>query len=256
MNLLSDYRMLGSPLDTARLPDLWHRRAELSGDEMGCMYQLVWRALCAYYPSELRSLREDKEELIAQFIYSKVLRLDGKGTDSYSSLESAPSTPSAICAYFRRYLIDCLRSASHRRNISIEAEDIAADLDTRAHSLEDPVQAVLRQHGLDEARVRRDARAFIGALDEPDRIILAASLGSHSDAKGGLKRIAEQHRVPSYHHRALKLGVTLKKTAERTQFARTKIGHWLSDVLGIEINADNSQVILTVLNLLGAESSA
>ncbi|CAH2804683.1 MAG: Adenylosuccinate lyase (EC [uncultured Paraburkholderia sp.] len=39
--------------------------------------------------------------------------------------------------------------------------------------------------------------------------------------------------VPSYHYRAVKLGVTMKKTAGADEFSNTKIGRWLTDVLGI-----------------------
>ena len=62
-------------LDDAILPDLWRRRTQLSGDEMVSMVELVRRALRTYHPLELQALGEDKEELVAQFIYAKVLRL-------------------------------------------------------------------------------------------------------------------------------------------------------------------------------------
>jgi hypothetical protein len=61
--------------------------------------------------------------------------------------------------------------------------------------------------------------------------------------------------VPSYHYRAVKLGVTMKKTAGAAEFSNTKIGRWLTDALGIEIDVDNRAVILLALNLLAAESS-
>ncbi len=61
--------------------------------------------------------------------------------------------------------------------------------------------------------------------------------------------------MPSYHYRAVKLGVTMKKTAGADEFSNTKIGRWLIDVLGIEIELDNRPAILLALNLLAAESS-
>jgi hypothetical protein len=222
---------------------------------MAAMYNLVRGALRPYHPLELQSLREDKEELVAQFIYAKVLRLEPGHTDSNACAESAPSSNYAICAYFRRYLIDCLRSASHQRNVSIEADGIGQEVDEHAHALDDPVESVLIQYGLSEARVRRLARSFIDGLDEHERIVLAGSLGWCSGQKGGLSGIAAQHRVPSYHYRAAKLGVTLKKSARPADFAVTKIGRWLSEEVGIPISADDSNAILLVLNLLAAESS-
>jgi hypothetical protein len=241
-------------LDDAILPELWRRRTQLSDDEMVSMVDLVKRALRTYHPLELQALGDDKEELVAQFIFAKVLRLAPGHTDTHACAESAPSNGYALCAYFRRYLIDCLRSAGHQRNVSMETEGIEQEIDLRAHALEDPVESVLMQYGLDEARVRLAARAFIEQLDEPERIVLAGSLGWCSECKGGLSAVAAQHRVPSYHYRAVKLGVTMKKTANAVDFSNTKIGCWLSDELGIGIHPDNRAAILVALNLLAAES--
>jgi hypothetical protein len=104
--------------------------------------------------------------------------------------------------------------------------------------------------------VRRAARAFIASLDEPEQIVLAGSLGWCSECKGGLSAVATRFSVPSYHYRAVKLGVTMKKTADAGDFSNTKIGRWLTDVLDIEISLDNRDAILVVLNLLAAESNA
>jgi hypothetical protein len=241
-------------LDEAVLPDLWRRRTQLSDDEMVSMYGLVKRALRSYHPLELHALGEDKEELVHQFIYSKVLRLAPGHMDSRAAPESAPSNSYAICAYFRRYLIDCLRSASHQRNVSMESEGMAQEIDLHAHALDDPIDGVLLQHGLDEASVRAAARAFIAGLDQPERVVLAGTLGGYSECKGGLSAVAARHRVPSYHYRAVKLGVTMKKTADAADFSNTKIGRWLTDELGIAIDADNRDAILVALNLLAVES--
>jgi hypothetical protein len=242
-------------LDNAILPDLWRRRTQLSGDEMVSMVDLVKRALRTYHPLELQALGEDKEELVAQFIFARVLRLAPGHSDTNACPESAPSNGYALCAYFRRYLIDCLRSAGHQRNVSMENEGMQQEIDLHAHALEDPVESVLLQYGLDEARVRLAARTFIDGLDEPERIVLAGSLGWCSECKGGLSAVAAQHRVPSYHYRAVKLGVTMKKTGDAGDFSNTKIGRWLIDVLGIEIEVENRAAILIALNLLAAESS-
>ncbi|SEB23728.1 hypothetical protein [Paraburkholderia sartisoli] len=247
---------LARHLDDAILPDLWRRRTQLSHDEMASMYDLVRRALRTYHPVELQALGEDKEELVAQFIYTKVLRLAPGHTESQACPESAPSSSYALCAYFRRYLIDCLRSASHQRNVSMENDGMEQEIDLHAQALEDPVDSVLTDYGLNEHCVRRAARAFIASLDEPEQIVLAGSLGWCSECKGGLSAVATRFSVPSYHYRAVKLGVTMKKTADAGDFSNTKIGRWLTDVLDIEISLDNRDAILVVLNLLAAESNA
>jgi hypothetical protein len=246
---------MGRGQETSILSDLWRRRTHLSGEEMAMMYSLVIGALRPYHPLELQSLREDKEELVAQFIYAKVLRLEPGHTYSNACAESAPSSNYAVCAYFRRYLIDCLRSARHQHDVSIEIDGIGQEVDEHARALDDPIESVLMQYGLDEPGVRHLARKFINSLDDHERVVLAGSLGWCSGCKGGLSGIAERHRVPSYHYRAVKLGVTLKKSARPADFAETKIGRWLSEVVGIKIATENRTVILLILNLLGAESS-
>lgn len=246
---------VGQAIDaTPMLTDLWRRRTHLSHDEMISIYNLVKGALRTYHPPELQSLREDKEELIAQFIYSKVLRLEPGHTESHASEQSAPSSGYAVCTYFRRFLIDCLRSASYQRDVSMEVDGIEQQVDEHAHAVDDPVQSVLMQYGLDETRVRHLAREFIGGLDKYEQLVLAGTLGWCSGGKGGLFGIASRHHIPSYHYRAVKLGVTLKKSAQSEDFAATKIGRWIGSVLGIAISADNQSVILIILNLLAVES--
>lgn len=240
--------------DDAILPDLWRRRTALSDDEMVSMYDLVRRTLRSYHPHELYALGEDKDELVSQFIYARVLRLAPGREDTEACAGSAPSNGYALCAYFRRYLIDCLRSASHQRNVSMEEDGILLDVERRTHSIDDPVRSVLLDYGLDECSVRAAARTFIASLDEPERIVLAGSLGWCSEYKGGLAAVAAAHGVPSYHYRAVKLGVTTKKTGNAADFSTTKIGQWLTQVLHIEIEPDNRAAILVVLNLLAAES--
>jgi hypothetical protein len=243
-------------LDAPTLLDLWHRRTRLTQTEMGQVYQLVRVALRGYHPSELRSLPEDKEELVAQFIFSRVLRLDANRAASHACAESAPSTAYALCAYFRRYLIDCLRSASLKHNVSLEVDDMAARIDTQARSLDDPVDNALAEHGLSEPRVRAAARTLLDSLEPADRLILRAALGAGGDCKGGLKGVATEHEVPSYHYRARKLGVTRKKTATLADFRATRIGGWLGATLGIALAPENRAAILIALNLLALEAGA
>jgi hypothetical protein len=241
--------------DIARLPDLWRRRMQLSMPEMGDIYLLVQDALGSYDPPEVRALREDKEDLIAQFIFSKVLRLDMASREDHASSESAPTNRFALCAYFRRYLIDRLRSASYRRDVSIDVDAVAEQVHACCQAKEEPVK-ILLDHGLDEPFVRLQAHAFVEALDVFDRFVLAGSLGASHEQKGGLRGVAEEHGVPAYHQRARKLGVSLRKSATADDFANTRIGRWIKEVLHVDIFADNREVILVVIDLLAAEASA
>ncbi len=235
------------------LPELWQRRAHLSHDEMASIYSIVRSALTTYHPLELQALGEDKEELISQFIFLKVFRLEALHADTTTfPLHSAPSNRHAVCAYFRRYLIDCLRSAGHQRNVPID--DALHEIERQAALPANAIEAALLLHGLDEAGVRESARAFIDGLDEADRLVLAGSLGWLSDCQGGLSQVAARYRIASYHYRAAKLGVTLKKHAQTADFARTAIGRWITQTLGIDIAPDNRAAILAVLGILSAQS--
>jgi len=244
-------------VDDSVLADLWQRRARLSHDEMASIYTTVRHALTAYHPQELKALGEDKEELISQFIYLKVFRLEANHTQPATfPLHSAPSNSHAVCAYFRRYLIDCLRSASRQRNVSLDDNDVLAEIDRQAALHPDPVGSVLMQYGLTETVVRESACEFIASLDKPDLLLLAGSLGWLSNQKGGLSEIASRYRIASYHYRARKLGVTLRKGAIPADFACTGIGQWIEQSLGIDIAPANRMAILVVLGILSAQSHA
>ncbi|HEY2023146.1 hypothetical protein, partial [Paraburkholderia sp.] len=188
---------------------------------MASIYTIVRRALTGYHPSELQALGEDKEELISQFLYFKVFRLDTAPSALPAfPLHSAPSTSHAVCAYFRRYLIDCLRSARHQRNVSLDDDDVMFQIERQTVFQPDPIGSVLLQYGLHEAEVRDSASHFIASLDNADRMLLAGSLGWLSNEKGGLSQVAARYGIASYHYRARKLGVTLKKGSIPADFAR------------------------------------
>ena len=224
---------------------------------MESIYTIVRRALTGYHPSELQALGEDKEELISQFLYFKVFRLDtAPSASAIFPLHSAPSNNHAVCAYFRRYLIDCLRSASHQRNVSLDEDDVMLEIDRQTAFHPDPIGSVLLQYGLHEAEVRESAQHFIASLDDADRMLLAGSLGWLSNEKGGLSQVAARYGIASYHYRARKLGVTLKKGSIPADFARTEIGRWIEQSLGIDIAPGNRIVILLVLGILSAQSHA
>jgi hypothetical protein len=224
---------------------------------MASIYTVVRRALQGYYPCELQALGEDREELISQFIYFKVFRLEASHAHPESfPRHSAPSNGHAVCAYFRRYLIDCLRNAAHQRNVSFDDENVLAEVEQQGAMQSDPVGSVLVQYGLDEPTVRESAECFIAGLDECDWLLLAGSLGWLSNEKGGLSRIATRYQIASYHYRARKLGVTLKKGALPADFAATSIGEWIEHTLGIDIAVENRVAILIVLGILSEQARA
>ena len=248
--------------ESTELVRLWRRRQQLSPDEMGRMYAIVGDALRACSPPELKVLGESRQELVAQFIYVKVLRLDvdpDEGEDAAAPAahagapHSAPSTAFALCAYFRRYLIDCTRASSFRRKLSIGEQVSEAQLDSQLGSQGAPDEDCLAEHGLSDAKVQGLARAFIAALPEPERLLLCEGFGR--EAAGGLSGIASRHAIASYHYRAGRLGLVHRRESLPADYAKTLLGAWIQHTLGIAIVPDNMDAILQVFKILGAEAS-
>jgi hypothetical protein len=166
---------------------------------------------------------------------------------------SAPSTAFALCAYFRRYLIDCTRASSFRRKLSIGEQFSEAQLDAQLGSEDPPDNDCLAEHGLSDAKVQCSARDFIAGLPEPERLLLCEGFGR--EAAGGLSGIASRHAIASYHYRAGRLGLVHKREGLPADYARTLLGGWIQNTLGIAIAPDNMAAILRVFKILGAEAS-
>jgi hypothetical protein len=250
--------------ESTELVRLWRRRQQLSPDEMGRMYAIVGDALRACNPPELKVLGEGRQDLVAQFIYVKVLRLDADPDEAEDGAapaaasrerngHSAPSTAYALCAYFRRYLIDCTRASSFRRKLSIGEQVSEAQLDAQLGSQGPPEDDCLAEHGLSDAKVHDAAREFIAGLPEPERLLLCEGFGR--EAAGGLSGVASRHAIASYHYRAGRLGLVHKREGLPADYAKTLLGGWIEDTLGIAIAPDNMAAILQVFKILGAEAS-
>lgn len=236
---------------------LWRKRNTLSAREMGTMYNLVGRALQYCNPPELQVLGEGRQELIAQFIYCKVLRLQGREhdvdrIDPADDGHSAPSSSFALCAYFRRYLIDCTRASSFRRKVSIGDQISEDQLEEKMEAQED-LDTTLAEYGLSSESVAEAANGFILQLGIPERILLCESFGM--EAPGGLSGVASRHAISSYHYRAGRLGLVHKRQSLTSDYAKTLLGGWIEQTLGIPIHAENMKAILSVFKILGAQAS-
>jgi hypothetical protein len=243
--------------ESTTLIDLWRRRNTLSTAEIGKMYDIVGRALQHCNPPELQVLGEGRQELIAQFIYCKVLRLQGREQgverqDTDDDGHSAPSSSFALCAYFRRYLIDCTRASSFKRKVAIGDQITESQLEEKLEA-EDDLESCLTEYGLTLDKVGHAAKAFIEKLEEPERILLCESFGR--EAEGGLSGVASRHAITSYHYRAGRLGLVHKRQGLTSDYAKTLLGGWIEKTLGIPIHAENMKAILSVFKILGAEAS-
>ncbi len=251
-------------LDTAQcaqLVDLWVRRHSLCALEIGKMYDLVSRSLQRCNPPELNLLGEGRQELIAQFIYTKVLRLHERDQASVvphnnavtDDGHSAPSSSFALCAYFRRYLIDCTRASAFRRKVSI-GEQITPEQLEQHLDVEEGIDSCLSDYGLSPQSVSSAAIAFIDQLDAPERLLLCESFGR--EAEGGLSAVASRHTISSYHYRAGRLGLVHKRQSLCSDYAKTQLGGWIEKKLGIPIHVENMKAILSVFKILGSVAAA
>jgi hypothetical protein len=243
--------------ESSTLTQLWKRRHKLDTAEIGVMYDLVQRSLQQCNPPELQLLGEGRQELIAQFIYCKVLRLQARD-DSCEDTQveeddghSAPSSSYALCAYFRRYLIDCTRASSFRRKVSIDDQMPDSMLEEITEG--DELEVSLIDYGLTPDQVLNAAKEFIEGLDEPERVLLCESFGR--EAKGGLSGVAIRHQVSSYHYRAGRLGLVHKRQGLTSEYSKTMLGGWIENTLGIPIHAENMKAILSVFKILGVQAS-
>ena len=243
--------------ESAQLVALWRGRHHLSADDIGKMYSMVNHILQRYNPPELQILGEGRQELIAQFIYCKVLRLQARGgnsqkIDSEDDGHSAPSSTYALCAYFRRYLIDCTRASSFKRKVSIGDQITESQLEEHLNA-EDGIDTCLAEYGLSVDKVGQAAKLFIEGLDAPEQLLLCESFGR--EAEGGLSSVAKRHAISSYHYRAGRLGLVHKRQGLTSDYAKTLLGSWMEKTLGIPIHPENIKAIHSVFKILGAEAS-
>ena len=159
-----------------------------------CSSDLVQRSLREFSPPELYVLGESKEELVAQFIFAKVLQLNTRSEindiGSPQDVEnegdvqhSAPSNSFALCAYFRRYLIDCTRSAEFRRTVAIT--DNTQNLLEMTEEVPESIESHLAEFGLTLDSVSAAARHFIAQLGEPERLLLCEAFGKETPTQIG-----------------------------------------------------------------------
>ena len=228
---------------SVELVRLWRRRQTLSPDEMGEMYRMVGGALRSCNPPELRVLGEGRQELVAQFIYVKVLRLDADPDEADDAAShGAPSSAFALCACFRRYLIERTRASAlaRKRSVGYRVTE-SSQFELRVASAENAPDE-LAAHGLSAPSVHAAARAFIAGLPEPERILLREGL-------------APRHVIACCHYRAGRLGLVHKREGLPADYARTTLGQWISQTLGIAIEAGSMGAILQVFRILGAEAT-
>jgi hypothetical protein len=226
-----------------RLVQFWEGRDKLTETEWAELYQLVLVILKRSNPSILRSLPESKEHYIQDFFLNKVF-------EPVRHNSSSPRGGNELCSYFKNYLIDVYRSVSLRTTDYVDDCDDIERACNKAQSDAIPADGEFFEYGISHQDVHKRAILFLEQLDNIGRIYLV--LHACADAPEPLQKLAERFNIPSYHHRAIKLGITRKKGEFGEDYESTIIGQWLAKVLGLELTANPA--VLTALKILCLES--
>jgi phage gp37-like protein len=218
------------------------------------MYAQVGSALRQCQPPQQGLLGETHDELVAQFIYLRILRLqDTDRAALYSTAEQAePANAMALCNDFQNYVTSCLQAQHPHPKTALNSPD----KDTKSEQSEqinDSRQEVLAQHGLQLAQVGQAACAFVATLTLQERVLLCKSWGTA--AQGECSGTAWRSAITVQQYRAGRLGVLHRGASVSPGYAHTVIGSWMAQSLGLVIEACNTPVITAVLDILGMQAS-
>lgn len=222
-----------------RLVDLWNARLRASEADWTELYRLVERALAGCGARVLAGLNADRPGLVHDFFYQKVFLTADRTREP---LQHA----AAICGFFRNYLNDRWRAqaASDGRHVELDearAEDgAAAETENGARAVHDDeagYETLLGEAGIPLARMTGSVERFIDELAGEDKTyVLYLKLHLCPDEPVPLSTLAQTYRIPSYHYRAERLGITGKKGGFARGYEKTRIGQWLVS-LGLRIES-------------------
>lgn len=200
------------------------------------IWELVHQTLGRMSYSIYRNIREEREDLLANFFSEKLLEGDAQ-FKSFAMLITS----------YRNYLTDVYRREKHRPL----AEDLAPHAYDGDHSpgLADLLVADEDTETLvGRKKLAASARTFLTALDDIGRLFISEGFCDHEGE--ALYKLAKRHQIASYHKKAADLGILQNKTALGVDYGKTRIGRWLTQTLGVTIHADYLGEIRDALEVL------
>ena len=204
----------------AELQDLWRCRDQLTEQQWTRLYRLVHAVLGRARIHE----GLEREDLVQGFFLDKVVRGRSK---------AVPEREAALLQWFARYQMSARRASLTEP--SFQAAELAEEPAAPACETADPL--------FREARGRA-VQAFFDTLEEQEKILVQHV---HCDDQSVLS-VAQAHRVASAHHHVKRLGLVLTRHTLPTDWAKTKLGRFVTQVLGIPTDARDD--LLQVLRLL------
>jgi hypothetical protein len=243
------------------LADLWARRASLSKAEWTRLYHLVIGVLEA---NPVREEREPKlggsgasESLRQSFFIDKVLMpATAPGADPNPEL-----TLRALPVFYKRYLLDQIGKVDRRAETELPEGDDGRMADPSPGfgifgTTEGDCECLEERTGIDSCALQEDGREFLRDCEGWVVLYLALHFCMGRD-RLPLSRLHEIYRIPSYHHKARKLGIAPPRGGYRqfSEFGKTLLGQWLTSNR-IELSEDNLPVIRHAFDLLCMEAFA
>jgi hypothetical protein len=238
--------------EEVELRDLWLRRADLGEREWARLWSLIWTGLAKCRPSQLRSLNDSYEDLVADFFLQKV-------REPRLFHSSPPEHFGALCVYFSRFLLDRIRTEKVFFQIDEERDAGSGDDDHSspcrdADNVFEPVMG-----GLDGEKIRTSAKEFFASLPDWAQLYLSLSICPDTEEQEPLYKLSERMSIASHHYKAKQLGITRAKGETSAGYEKTMIGGWINQRLNIPIDPDHQEYVgaaLAVLCLVALQATA
>lgn len=218
------------------LVDRLARRHEADEAGWARIWELMHQTLGRMPFSLYQSVREEKEDLLADFFSEKFLEGEAQ-FKSFAMLVTA----------YTNYLTDVYRRERHRPL----AEDLVSPGDDEgdAPSLMNQMVAPEQiEEQVSQNKLAVAARDFLFSLDDISRIFVSEGFCDHEGE--ALYKLAKRHQVASYHKKAADLGILQNKGSLGTDYGDTRIGKWLTRTLQIPIEKERLDEILEAFQAL------
>lgn len=216
----------------ARFNDFWHNRYRLDPAQWSAFYQLTYETLHGCRFPELAGLPDNKKTYIDNFFSDRIF--DPARTPP--TTDRKPVTLGYLVTMFRHYLNDLLRDPWSKRKVETDIPD-------EPESGNDPLAGSLTAEP-----IRQAAEDFLAGRPPWENLAkelwwIRPYLTRHfcADKSEALSTLARQLDIPSYHHKAQKLGITSAKGgfSDPTAFRATYLGRWI-DQIGLDLSDDDA----------------
>ena len=236
--------MAEAKTDREVLTAYWIRLDGLSDTEWKAFYRLVHRALLHCPAPELAALPDTRINYIDEFftekLFFKAQRMSSAGIQSISG--------GALCRFFRNYLLD--EVDRYKRN-PLTGDDAEDGLGTDGLDEDECIDDFLATIGRD--KLDGSIQIFLAALPDWALLMLRGHFCADDEAVPMSKLCKD---IASYHYKAQKLGVTVKKDADGLiGYEHTQLGQWMQS-LGVHIVPENHALMVFLLEVICLEATA